>query len=109
MNCEIDRCQDYCSNGGKCFVSSSGARKCECPLNFIGDKCEIDNRCENCGADTSNCTIHCHNGGKCIKDEHNNEVCSCEGEWKGISCNMLECVKNQCGKCQENSPINSCV
>lgn len=88
--------------------TTSNELKCECQFNFKGDRCEIDNRCENCGENKNNCTIHCHNGGKCIKVAEN-ELCECFGEWKGIACNMLACVSNECGKCQENSPIQSCL
>lgn len=111
LNCEIDRCRDYCFNNGKCSVeTTSNELKCECQFKFKGDRCEIDNRCENCGVDTNNCTIHCHNGGKCIKDkEHHTESCECFDEWKGISCNMLTCLNGECGKCRENSPIESCL
>lgn len=109
LNCEIDRCRDYCFNNGKCSVeTTSNELKCECQFNFKGDRCEIDNRCENCGVDTNNCTIHCHNGGKCIKND-NMELCECSGEWKGIACNMLTCLEHQCGKCRDNSPIESCL
>lgn len=37
----VNVCEDYCINGGKCeFISGMKKPKCDCPVNFYGDRCE---------------------------------------------------------------------
>jgi hypothetical protein len=86
--CEVDKCNNFCLNDGKCSIIKNEA-KCACKPRFAGDRCEVDK-----------CTNFCFNG-KCSIDSVTKEPrCSCDANFTGKRC------ETSIQKVPETSPVN---
>lgn len=73
--CEINRCNNFCLNDGKCSIVK-GEPKCFCSMKFIGDRCEVNV-----------CTNYCLNDGECTVNHYTKQPsCKCDGNFSGKRC-----------------------
>jgi hypothetical protein len=73
--CEINRCNNFCLNDGKCSIVK-GEPKCFCNMKFAGDRCEVNV-----------CTNYCLNDGECTVNRNTKQpLCKCDGNFSGKRC-----------------------
>ncbi|XP_071126584.1 adhesive plaque matrix protein 2-like [Mytilus edulis] len=90
--CAFDKCpvcsNNFCTNGGTCFVNSFGDLSCLCPGDWTGAKCNV-NPCHN---------KPCGNNGVCEVDIDEQAVCQCNGNWTGKFCEKSPCETRVCSQ-----------
>ncbi|XP_071942282.1 uncharacterized protein [Antedon mediterranea] len=74
---------DYCYNGGTCFVNSLMERQCNCTDLYTGDRC---GDCPN---------NYCQNEGVCSTVE-GIPSCSCKTYYSGLQCETVSCPDGYC-------------
>jgi len=108
---EHDACfpDNPCQNGGVCIDTFHGY-ECECPSNFVGDKCETNK-------DTIDACFNndCQQG-TCILDpnDSNAYTCECDEDYAGPKCEILtnlcrriSCVNGDCAV-EDGVPVCTC-
>lgn len=83
--CEIEMCENYCINNGKCTIKNNRP-SCQCPLEYNGVKCENFQN-------ITSCTNYCLNNGKCVlKNIDDTPQCICSDMYKGQRCEIDKCL-----------------
>ncbi|XP_076071828.1 uncharacterized protein LOC143043393 [Mytilus galloprovincialis] len=93
-SCAFDKCNgtvcpdNFCTNGGTCFVNSFGDPTCLCPGDWTGAKCNV-HPCHNnpCGLN-----------GLCEIDGYQTATCQCYGNWTGQFCERSPCHTQVCSQ-----------
>lgn len=99
---------DYCLNGGSCFMTKKQQRVCVCLHGFGGNRCQNEN--DECSSRP------CINGGTCYNELAGSFRCVCASGYGGARCEQVAgvCVPNPClnnGACRPSKSIvgYSCV
>ncbi|XP_058118715.1 prolow-density lipoprotein receptor-related protein 1 [Anopheles ziemanni] len=79
--CDIstDKCDGYCHNGGNCTIVQRDDRRCTCPTEYRGERCE---HCAN---------MRCENGGVCRPTSAGRNQCQCAEGFEGHNCEVNRC------------------
>ena len=83
---DTNQCFEYCMNGGTCSIDpNTGNRNeiCECPLGYIGRRCQAKSRTLPCDSNP------CVNGATCMELEDGMSKifrCSCTSGYRGTRC-----------------------
>ena len=73
-----------CQNGGTCVYFRNIAT-CQCPLGFIGSRCELQGN--SVVLNSALCSSQfCLNGGRCIQITSSQAVCFCINGFTGLNC-----------------------
>ncbi|KAI3383429.1 hypothetical protein SNEBB_005763 [Seison nebaliae] len=95
----------YCFNDGKCYENAGCVRKCQCPIQFTGKRCE--NYLDTCISEP------CMNGATC-HSRYKSYYCQCLRGYTGTNCEQINnpCIDTPCrngGSCIQTFTGIFCV